>query len=92
MEKKLTKLLEKIEKLLEQLPVFLKGYPRLYRLCKYIFSAFVIYFVFKTPVIMLLTEIVGLHYVISGFVAGSILTLMEFIPNEFWVWKRKPTK
>lgn len=85
---KMKKLLQKFEKVLEALPL-LKNYPRLYRLCKFVFNALVIYLIFKAPLIVLFTEFLGLHYVWSGFIVGSILTLINFLPSEFWVWRKK---
>jgi len=69
--------------------IFLRRYPRLQRLARFIVSAAMIYFVFKAPVMWFLTDVFGLHYVLSGFVAGSVITLLNFVPSEFWIWKKK---
>lgn len=66
-----------------------RAHPRFQRLAKFILSAFIIYFVFKVPIMWFLTDLLAVHYIWSGFVAGSILTLLSFIPSEFWVWKKK---
>lgn len=67
----------------------INGHPKLWRLFKYALSAMFVYFIFKTPVMLLLTELGRIHYVFSGALAGAVLTLIEFIPSEFWVWRRK---
>jgi len=77
-----------LESVLLKIPL-IRSHPRLQRLAKFILSAFIIYFVLKAPVMWLLTDFLSLHYIWSGFVAGSIITLLNFIPSEFWVWKKK---
>jgi len=77
-----------IDRLFQKIPV-LKNHATLQRLTKFVLSAFLIYMVCKAPVMLVLTEICGVHYVLSGFIAGSVLTLLNFVPSEYWVW-RKP--
>jgi len=62
---------------------------RLWRLFKFCLSALIIYFVVKAPVMWLLTDILGVHYILSGAVAGALPTLLMFIPSEWWIWKPK---
>lgn len=73
---------------IDRLPV-LKSHPKLARLTKFALSAFLIYFICKTPMIWLLTEYGHLHYVLSGAIAGSVVSLLNFVPAEFWIWRKK---
>lgn len=84
----MSKLTNRIEIWINNLPL-LKTHPKLLRLGKFILSAFIIYFICKAPVIWLLTDIAGVHYVLSGAIAGATITLLNFIPSEFWIWKKK---
>lgn len=59
------------------------------RLMKFCFSAFVCYFVVKVPVIWLLTEYFAVHYILSGAIAGAVLAIANFVPSEWWVFKKK---
>lgn len=77
-----------IDRLFQKIPM-LKNHATFQRLLKFMLSAFMIYMVFKAPVMLVLTEICGVHYVLSGFIAGSVLTLLNFVPSEYWVWKKK---
>lgn len=52
-------------------------------------SATVLYFIIKIPILWILTDLFHIHYLISGAMSGAALTLFQFIPNEFWVWKGK---
>lgn len=63
--------------------------PKLIRLIKYVFSSLIVYVVVKAPIMFLLTEFGDVHYIISGLIAGVVPTIANFIPAEFWVWKRQ---
>lgn len=64
---------------------------RLRRLIEFIVAAVLIYAVVKAPVMWICTDVLGLHYLVGGFIAGSIVTLANFLPSEFWIWKKKET-
>jgi hypothetical protein len=38
---------------------------------------------------MLLTDFLLVHYVLSGAIAGAVITLAQFIPSEHWIWGKK---
>jgi putative flippase GtrA len=40
----------------------------------------------------LLTSILGINYIISGALAGAFVTILQFIPTEFWIFKGKKKK
>lgn len=80
--------MDRIENRLARLPYF-RSHPRILRLSLFVFSAFAIYMLFKAPAIFLLTEYIGVHYVWSGFIAGMIITLINFLPSEFLIWRGK---
>lgn len=65
---------------------------KLWRLFKFALSALILYFVFKTPIMVVLTEVFRIHYVLSGALAGAVITILQFIPSEWWVWKRASLK
>jgi len=62
---------------------------RIKRLLKFCLSSLIIYFVVKAPIMWLLTEFGDVHYLVSGFIAGTVPTLANFVPSEYWVWKKK---
>ena len=62
---------------------------KLKRFLKYLLSSLVVYVVVKAPIMWLLTDFVEVHYLVSGLIAGSVPTLASYIPNEYWVWKKK---
>lgn len=82
------KLGEEIDNLIAKIP-WLNGKPRIQRLGKFVLSAFLIYMVCKAPIMLVLTEMAGVHYVFSGFIAGAVMTLLNFLPSEWWVWKNR---
>lgn len=59
------------------------------RFVKFGSSTFVVFWVVKGPMIWVLTDALGIWYVLSAFVAGVIVTVMGFILSELWVWKKK---
>ena len=59
------------------------------RFQKYIAASFIVYVVVKVPIMLVFTELGHLHYTISGFIAGAVVTLLNFLPGEFWVWGHK---
>ena len=60
-----------------------------WRLVKFCLAALIIYFAGKVPFMLLMTEVLHVHYVISGAIAGAFITLLQFIPSEFWIWNKK---
>lgn len=65
---------------------------KLKRLAKFCFVSLLTYFVLKAPIMLLLTDVLHIHYVLSGAIAGAVLTLANFVPSEWWVWKKKNAK
>jgi len=59
---------------------------RFIRLVKFCFSALILY-ILKAPIQVLLTDFIHIHYLISGAVAGAVITLAQFLPVEHWIWK-----
>ena len=62
--------------------------PKLVRLIKYIFSSLIVYILVKAPIMFFLTEFGEVHYLVSGLIAGVVPTVANFIPSEYWVWKK----
>lgn len=81
------KLTEEIDGLIARIP-WLRNRPRIQRLGKFVLSAFLIYTICKAPIMLVLTELAGVHYIFSGFIAGAVLTLLNFLPSEWWVWRK----
>jgi Flp pilus assembly protein TadB len=59
---------------------------------KFSLTALIIYFCLKTPIMWFLTDILHIHYILSGAISGIIVTVLMFIPSEFWVFKQKVGK
>ena len=55
----------------------------------YSLTALVIYFLIKSPITVLLTDYFHIWYVFSGAISGIVVTILTFIPTEFWVFKDK---
>lgn len=43
----------------------------------------------KGPMTWLFTDIVGLWYVLSAFIAGTVCTVIGFGLSELWIWKAR---
>lgn len=54
--------------------------------------ALAVYFLVKSPITWLLTDILGVHYILSGAISGIVVTILTFIPTEFWIFKNKGKK
>lgn len=76
-------------KLKQWVITFMHNHPKLVRLGKFILATFVIYVAVKAPMLVFFTDVLKMHYVISGFIVGSIMSLLNFLPSEFWVWRKK---
>lgn len=50
------------------------------------------YWLVKGPITIFFTDILGLWYVISAFIAGVICALIGFVLSEFWIWREKHGK
>lgn len=59
------------------------------RFVKFGLSTFVVFWVVKGPMIWVLTDVLGVWYLLSAFVAGVIVTIVGFVLSELWVWKKK---
>jgi len=59
------------------------------RFIKFCFSSLVVFVVVKVPIMYVLTEFGDVHYLVSGLIAGVVPTIANFVPSEFWVWKKK---
>lgn len=59
------------------------------RFIKFCFSSLIVFVVVKVPIMYVLTEFGNVHYLFSGLIAGVVPTIANFIPSEFWVWKKK---
>jgi putative flippase GtrA len=55
----------------------------------YSLTALVIYFLIKSPITVLLTDYFHIWYIFSGAISGIVVTILTFIPTEFWVFKDK---
>ena len=64
-------------------------YPRLQKFTKYGSWITLEYWIIKGPMTMLFTEMLGLWYVTSAFIAGLICTVIGFFLGEFWVWRKR---
>jgi putative flippase GtrA len=58
------------------------------RFVKFVLSTFVVFWVVKGPIMWVLTDVLGVWYVLSAFAAGVIVTIMGFVLSEFWVWRK----
>jgi len=59
---------------------------------QYSLTALLVYFVLKSPMTWFLTDILHIHYILSGAISGIIVTILTFIPSEFWIFKDKTKK
>jgi len=88
-----------------KLPYFGKPIAKYYmthdwfrRFAKFAVSTFIMYWLLKGPLIWLLTQIMPSinlllfqvpSYVLGGFFAGIIVTVIGFVVNEVWVWSKQ---
>lgn len=47
------------------------------------------YFGMKAPFMFLFTSILGINYILGGFFAGVIVTVITFFLSKFWIFKPK---
>jgi hypothetical protein len=47
------------------------------------------YFGVKAPIMYLFTSIMGINYIVGGFLAGVIVTVGSFLLTEFGIYKPK---
>jgi hypothetical protein len=55
-------------------------------------TSLAIYFLIKSPITWLLTDILHVHYILSGAVSGIVVTVLTFLPVEFGIYKNKKKK
>jgi len=84
-----------ILKICDKIPFFGKSLSNLYlkystlrRLAKFASTTFFVYWMAKAPLIWFFSEILGLWYILSAFIVGIIVTVIGFIFNEFWIWRK----
>ena len=64
------------------------------RLTKYGFSTLIVYWLVKAPLIAIFTAIIPElffipSYLMGAFVAGLIVTVIGFVLNDLWIWRRR---
>lgn len=52
-------------------------------------SSLAIYFLIKSPITFLFTDILHIHYILSGAISGIVVTVLSFLPVEFGIYKGK---
>ncbi len=62
---------------------------KLKRFMKLASWSFVVYWVVRTPLQIFFTDVLGIWYVLSNFMAGCILMVGGFLVSEFWIWGDK---
>ena len=62
---------------------------RLKRFVKSTLWSFGAYWLIRAPLQVIFTEVLGIWYVLSNFMAGCVLLVIGFIVGEFWIWKDK---
>ena len=63
--------------------------PKMVRLVKFCFIALIVYFCVKAPIMWVFTDLLHLHYVISGAISGAVVSIAQFLPSDWWFWTRK---
>lgn len=63
--------------------------PWFRHLVKFILSATVIYWLVRAPILWVLTELAHIHYLVSAFIAGVVVSLATFVASELWVWRER---
>lgn len=55
---------------------------------KEVASITVEYWILRAPLTWVLTEKMNIHYILSSFIIGAILTIvLGFLKSEYWIWK-----
>jgi hypothetical protein len=54
---------------------------------KYCAVALAFYFGAKAPIMWLFTSVLGVNYIVSGAIAGILVTLLTFFLAETWIFK-----
>lgn len=47
---------------------------------------------FRSPLIYLLTSILGMHYLISNLLSLGLLTVLRFLLADQWIWGQRPAE
>jgi len=47
---------------------------------------------FRSPLMYLLTTIVGIHYLISNIISLGVLTVLRFMLADQWIWGKSPVE
>jgi len=55
--------------------------------CRFAFSTFIIFWLVRSPMTFIFTEIFHFHYLFSSFSSGVILSIIGFIVNKFVVFR-----
>ena len=59
------------------------------RFTKFGVSTFIVYWGVRAPMMVGFTDVLGVHYVLSAFIVGIILSLIGFVISEGWIWGKK---
>lgn len=62
---------------------------KLRRFIKLSLWSFFVYWIIRAPLQMFFTDVLGIWYVLSNFIAGCILMVGGFLVSEFWIWGDK---
>ncbi len=65
---------------------------KLKRFIKLASWTFLVYWTVRTPMQIFFTDVLGIWYVTSNFIAGCILMVVGFLVSEFWIWGDKGGK
>lgn len=45
------------------------------------------FFIFRVPMVLLMVERMGVHYIWADYVAGIILAVTGFFVSKYWIWR-----
>jgi len=48
-----------------------------------------IYWLLKAPLLIILTDWLGIWYALAAFIVGLIITVLGFSFSELWIWKKR---
>ena len=64
------------------------GNPKLQRFFKYGLWISFQFWIIRAPLVWFMTERMSIHYLLSSFTIGLLLTVAGFFLSEFWIWRK----
>ena len=71
-----------------KLDKYYKEHPTFQRFAKYGVLTTITFWLAKAPMMWFFTDLLGVWYVLSGFIVGIIVTLLGFVYSEWGIWKK----